>query len=155
MAEKSLDVEDAQLRLLTSGGLTREEFEKQRVKMGLTADQAQYLIDKYDILFTPRTVTHTTTIQYNERTAQTTGQQHGGLVTAGTPYMVGEAGRELFVPSYERADRSQRWPFGTGGGTINLVIQADRSQALDGWKIIEALQQVERRNGPLPITVRT
>ena len=34
--------------------MTREEFERQRVAMGLTAEEAQILIDKYDILFTDR-----------------------------------------------------------------------------------------------------
>ena len=157
MATASLDVEDAQLRLLTSGGLTREEFEEQRVKMGLTATDAQILIDKYGILFTPKSVSHDIkfyTRNLGDATGRLPGTQHGGEVAGGVPRMVGEAGPEVFIP----ATSGRIIPNGGhngSGGTINLVVQADRSQALDGWKIIEALQQVERRNGPLPISVRT
>ena len=157
LAETSLDVEDAQLKLLESGGLTREEFEKQRVKMGLTADQAQVLIDKYGIIFTPQKVTHD--VVFRESTRKTghsyAGTQHGGEVTAGVPRIVGEAGRELFVPSSNGRIVPHGSFGGGGGGVINLNIHAARSQPLDGWKIVEALQQVERQNGPLPIKVRT
>ena len=50
---KSRDAREAELELEAAGGLTREEFEKQRIAMGLSAEQAQVLIDKYDLIFTP------------------------------------------------------------------------------------------------------
>lgn len=42
----------------------------------------------------------------------------------------------------------------SGGSVVELNISADRSQPIDGWQIIEALQTIERQSGPLPIRVR-
>jgi len=66
-----------------------------------------------------------------------TGKATGGPVSAGTPYIVGERGQELFVPNQSGtiipADRTQQMLSGAGGGTsitIGTVInntQADLS----------------------------
>ena len=155
VADTSLDVEDAQLKLLDSGGLTREEFEKQRIKMGLTADQAQYLIDKYDLIFTPRTVTHM--VNYDERTAQTRGRQAGGPVTKGTAYTVGEAGPETFVPNTSgriipHSGRSRGGTPNVNHITINAGMGTDPNAI--SRALVEALQRYERANGPLPVHTR-
>ena len=101
-AEAGLAVEEAELRMAAAGGITREEFEKQRVKMGLTAAEAQILIDKYDLIFTPRSVSHSIkfyTKNLGDATGRLPGTQHGGEVQGGAARIVGEAGPEVFVPA--------------------------------------------------------
>jgi FtsZ-interacting cell division protein ZipA len=56
------------------------------------------------------------------------------------------------VISAAEADRMDK---GQNGTVIQLNINASRSQPLDGWAIIEALQKIEQTSGPLPIKVRT
>ena len=56
-----------------------------------------------------------------EHTYSTPGRATGGSVMAGRPYMVGEAGRELFVPS-QNGNIVPNDKLGSGGGTvINLT----------------------------------
>jgi hypothetical protein len=71
----------------------------------------------------------------------------GGIVTGPTLALIGEAGPEAVIP----LDR------GSGvGTTINLTVNA--GMGTDGGdvgrQIVDALRQYERRNGPVPITVR-
>jgi hypothetical protein len=71
----------------------------------------------------------------------------GGIVTGPTLALIGEAGPEAVVP----LSRS-----GGMGTTINLTVNA--GMGTDGGdvgrQIVDALRQYERRNGPVPITVR-
>jgi hypothetical protein len=71
----------------------------------------------------------------------------GGIVTGPTLALIGEAGPEAVIP------------LSRGGGvgtTINLTVNA--GMGTDGGdvgrQIVDALRQYERRNGPVPITVR-
>lgn len=52
------------------------------------------------------------------------GRAIGGNVQAGTPYMVGEQGRELFVPDTNGKIIPNSGLGGEGGGNINITIQA-------------------------------
>jgi hypothetical protein len=70
----------------------------------------------------------------------------GGIVTSPTLGLVGEAGPEAIIPLNR----------GGVGTTINLTVNA--GMGTDGGdvgrQIVDALRQYERRNGPVPITVR-
>jgi hypothetical protein len=85
----------------------------------------------------------------------------GGPVDAGTPYMVGEKGPELFVPSgYGRiidafstnkallSDAGGSMG-GSGGGnvTINVNVSPTADKAAIGQTIVEAISSYERRSG--------
>ena len=67
----------------------------------------------------------------------------GGIVTAPTFAMVGEAGPEAIVP----LDRAK----GLGGNTYNLVINAGMGTdgALVGREIVDAIKRYERASGPV------
>jgi len=112
--------------------------------------------------------TTTITVVTRHVTEGVPGRRMGGPVAAGSPYIVGEAGPELFVPTMagrivpNHDIRSSMTGAGgrgvalSGGGTtINLTVNAgmgtDGRQV--GRQIVEALKQYERSNGPVPIKV--
>ena len=89
------------------------------------------------------------------------GRATGGPVDAGTPYMVGEKGPELFVPSgygkivdafsTNKALLSNAGgSMGGGGGnvTINVTVSPTADKASIGQTIVEAISSYERRSGP-------
>ena len=68
-------------------------------------------------------------------------KQYGGSVTAGKPYVVGEKGPELFVPSQSGNIRNQQQLGGMGGGTtININVSANTKN--DAQSIAETIRQV-------------
>jgi hypothetical protein len=75
------------------------------------------------------------------------GRQHGGPVHSGNPYLVGERGPEIFVPS-------ANGHINPGGGmtaniTINAGLGADPNAI--SRAVVEALQRFERANGSIPV----
>lgn len=89
------------------------------------------------------------------------GKATGGPVDAGTPYIVGEKGPELFVPSgYGRImdafSTSKALLTNAGGGmgaggsnvTINVSVAPTADKAAIGQTIVEAISSYERRSGP-------
>ena len=84
----------------------------------------------------------------------------GGPVDAGNPYIVGEKGPELFVPSgYGRImdafSTSKALLNNAGGGmggggnvTINVNVAPTADKASIGQTIVEAISSYERRSGP-------
>ena len=86
----------------------------------------------------------------------------GGPVNSGTPYIVGEKGPELFVPSgYGRimdAFSTSKALLGNAGGsmggggggnvTINVSVAPTADKASIGQTIVEAISSYERRSGP-------
>jgi hypothetical protein len=85
----------------------------------------------------------------------------GGPVDAGTPYIVGEKGPELFVPSgYGRiidAFSTNKTLLNNAGGsmggggsnvTINVSVSPTADKAAIGQTIVEAISSYERRSGP-------
>jgi hypothetical protein len=90
------------------------------------------------------------------------GRATGGPVNAGTPYIVGEKGPELFVPSgygkivdafsTNKALLSNAGgSMGSGGGgnvTINVNVSPTADKAAIGQTIVEAISSYERRSGP-------
>ena len=80
------------------------------------------------------------------------GRQHGGPVSAGQPYFVGEAGRELFVPS--RSGRIE--PNGSigGGGVDAKALAKAVADALEGTRVDVDGRQLGRlvvRHQPLAV----
>ena len=84
----------------------------------------------------------------------------GGPVNAGSPYIVGEQGPELFVPSgYGRImdafSTSKALLSNTGGSmggggsnvTINVSVAPTADKAAIGQTIVEAISSYERRSG--------
>jgi hypothetical protein len=88
------------------------------------------------------------------------GKATGGPVNSGTPYLVGEKGPELFVPSgYGRImdafSTSKALVANAGGGmggggnvTINVSVAPTADKAAIGQTIVEAISSYERRSGP-------
>jgi TP901 family phage tail tape measure protein len=91
------------------------------------------------------------------------GKRLGGPVAAGSPYIVGEAGPELFVPtmpgriipnhrmSDSMTGRSGAVSMGAAGGSvINLTVNAGMGTngAEVGREIVDAIKRFERTNGP-------
>lgn len=156
-ASATRDVKAAELELLGAGGMTREEFKKQRVAMGLTAAEADILIAKYENLFTPRSVNHRVNIITRgdlnaDPTRRYAGRASGGPVSRGRVYTVGETGPETFVPSTNGS--IIRNGAGMGGGVINVTVNALDPQGA-AKAVVQALQAYERSNGAIPVTVRT
>lgn len=165
----------AQLKVAEQSDMTRGEFEAHLRSMGgLTEEQIALIIGEFEKVnafkFSDKTLTVNARLRGSSLARQaledqfsstTGGKAAGGPVTKGVPYMVGEVGEEVFVPDEDgtivpnhKLGRGGT-PLNGGGGTvINLIIPTDRRQPIDGWKIIEMLQQVERSYGPLPIKVR-
>lgn len=87
------------------------------------------------------------------------GKAVGGPVTAGNPYIVGERGPELFMPSSSgtiipnhamaSAASSGSALMAAGGTTINVAIEvgATADKASVGKAVVEAISAFERRSG--------
>lgn len=83
---------------------------------------------------------------------------NGGPVNRNTPYLVGEQGPELFVPSVSGTivpNGGSGGGVSMGGASINLTVNAGMGTngAEVGRQIVDALKQYTKRNGPVPITV--
>ena len=83
------------------------------------------------------------------------GRAVGGPVNAGTPYLVGERGPELFVPSgygkiIDNMATMATLTGGTpvaGGGGVNVTINLP--PGVNGDDVVDAIRRYERRNGPI------
>jgi phage-related minor tail protein len=91
------------------------------------------------------------------------GRRMGGPVAAGSPYIVGEAGPELFVPTMtgqiipnhdlrtSMTGRGGAASVASGGSVINLTVNAGMGTngAEVGRAIVEEIRRFERVNGPV------
>jgi TP901 family phage tail tape measure protein len=91
------------------------------------------------------------------------GRRMGGPVAAGSPYIVGEAGPELFVPTMtgqiipnhdlrtSMTGRGGAASVASGGSVINLTVNAGMGTngAEVGRQIVDAISAYEKRNGKL------
>jgi TP901 family phage tail tape measure protein len=105
--------------------------------------------------------TSTITVVTRHVTEGVPGRRMGGPVAAGSPYIVGEAGPELFVPtmtgrilpnhdiSGSMTGRGSRASLGGSQSTINLTVNAGigTDGAEVGRQIVDAIKSYERRNG--------
>lgn len=83
------------------------------------------------------------------------GRASGGPVAAGTPYLVGEQGPELFVPTGNGMivpNNQLNSSAGTaaGGITVNVASSILSTPAETGAAVVDALTAWSRRNGRLP-----
>jgi TP901 family phage tail tape measure protein len=105
--------------------------------------------------------TSTITVVTRHVTEGVPGRRMGGPVAAGSPYIVGEAGPELFVPtmtgrilpnhdiSGSMTGRGSSTSLGGKQSTINLTVNAGigTDGAEVGRQIVDAIKSYERRNG--------
>jgi hypothetical protein len=82
------------------------------------------------------------------------GRASGGSVMAGRPYMVGESGREMFVPAQSGTvitakDTAKMASGGGGGGTVNVTI--NMAAGTDPDAVVRAIQKYAQRNNGLPL----
>ena len=100
-------------------------------------------------------------LSYSSNYVEPQKRAAGGPVGAGMPYLVGEQGPELFVPSgYGRIIdafstnkallSNAGGSMGGGGGnvTINVNVSPTADKAAIGQTIVEAISSYERRSGP-------
>jgi hypothetical protein len=106
---------------------------------------------RIDVLVT-RSVNEVVT-RISSGTSSLTPMAAGGPVVGGRPYLIGEVGPELFVPSGSGTIVPNN-EIG-GGSVINLTVNAGMGAdgAQVGEQIVSALRQYQRRNGALPLTV--
>lgn len=155
--DASLNLKSAQEKVAEAGGLTRDEFVRQQIELGRTRTEAELLASEYDHLFTPRTVTHSINIRENVRTGQVGGEgiaghrASGGEVAEGMPYVVGEGGREVFVPDQDgsivpnhrlRRGGGEAAPMSVVNVTVNALDPGAAARA-----VIQAIQKYIRDNG--------
>jgi hypothetical protein len=82
------------------------------------------------------------------------GLAAGGPVSAGSPYIVGETGPELFVPTGSGTIMSNNRLSGlAGGGTVNVTVNMPAGS--NGDDVVRALQDYVRRRGAIPVPVGT
>jgi hypothetical protein len=79
-------------------------------------------------------------------TTSTIHRQHGGPVFPGVPYTVGEAGRELFIPSapgtiLPHGPTEQALSGGSGGQNIHLEATIPVTVTMDGKPIFQTIQR--------------
>jgi hypothetical protein len=84
-----------------------------------------------------------------ERERKAKGKATGGPVQRNTPYLVGEQGPELFVPSGSGAIRTNRQSMGGGTTIINIngVLDADSARR----SIEQVLRNSAKRIGPVDL----
>jgi hypothetical protein len=80
------------------------------------------------------------------------GRAAGGPVSIGSaPYIVGESGPELFVPSGSGTImNNNRLGMMGGGGDINVTVNMPAGS--NGDDVVRALQDFQRRRGAIPVT---
>jgi TP901 family phage tail tape measure protein len=110
--------------------------------------------------------TTTITVVTRHQTEGVPGRRMGGPVAAGNPYVVGEAGPELFVPTVtgriipnhdlrsSMTGRGGGAVSAAGGSMINVTVNAGlgTSGAEVGRQIVDAIKQYERRNGSVYVS---
>jgi len=75
----------------------------------------------------------------------------GGPVSMGSPYIVGESGPELFVPTGSGTIMNNNRLGGMGGGDINVTVNMPAGS--NGDDVVRALQDYVRRRGAIPVPV--
>ena len=80
------------------------------------------------------------------------GLAAGGPVVGNTPYIVGEAGPELFVPTGSGTimNNNRLGGMAGGGDTFNITVNVPTG---NGDDVVRALQDYVRRRGAIPVPV--
>jgi hypothetical protein len=78
----------------------------------------------------------------------------GGPISAGQPYIVGEEGPELIIPSAAGRVMSAPQTQGMLGGSTYQYVTVNMPPGADGDQVVSALRRWERSNGPIPVGVR-
>lgn len=143
-------------RLKAAGQITEEQLKKLTggpdgwqlvVNTRPAADALRRFADEYKIPITD--------IAPNVRWEIANARATGGPVAGGTPYLVGEKGPELFVPTGNGMivpnNRLNSIAGGAAGGiTVNVSSSVLSTPAETGAAVVDALTAWSRRNGRLP-----
>lgn len=143
-------------RLKAAGQITEEQLQKLTggpdgwqlvVNTRPAADALRRFADEYKIPITE--------IAPNVRWEIANARATGGPVAGGTPYLVGEKGPELFVPTGNGMivpnNRLNSIAGGAAGGiTVNVSSSVLSTPAETGAAVVDALTAWSRRNGRLP-----
>jgi hypothetical protein len=182
---KQQDLIDAALTFRDEAGPNWEQgFRQQMESAGVSADTIQRIIDKVkDLEGTIRDVNGSTIdIKANVRVPKfrfdqkgnyvtpsqigTAVFQHGGVVTGPTMGLIGEAGSseaviplnrqgmEFLVKALRETIAPIVGPSSGVGQPVNITVNALDPRAA-ARAVVEALQEYERGNGPIPIQVRS
>jgi hypothetical protein len=80
------------------------------------------------------------------------GRAAGGPVIGNNPYMVGENGPELFIPSsagrIKTNSDTARMAFGGNSGSV-MNVTINMAPGANGDDVVDAIRRYERRNGPI------
>jgi TP901 family phage tail tape measure protein len=144
--------------MIAEGRLTEEQVQRIIDRLG-EQGHAMDLIDGRVV--STRHVHTVETITVGSFQGQTTvpiaGQAEfrarGGPISAGRPYIVGEEGPELIIPSGAGRVMSAPQTQGMmGGSSYNVTV--NMPPGADGDQVVSALRRWERSNGPIPVGVR-
>ena len=141
-------------RLVDSHQITAEQAQITAFKIGLVGANARAASGSYDLIFNARTNGFTGVngvigqIQAAMRSGTGVplpGRAVGGPVSAGTAYLVGERGPEMFVSS-SSGSIVPNGQLSSGGITVNVTAGVGDPQSI-GAQVVEVLRQYERSNG--------
>ena len=149
-------VQESLWRLKAAGQITEEQLKKLTggpngwqlvVNTRPAADALRRFADEYNIPITD--------IPPNVRWEIANARASGGPVAGGSPYLVGEKGPELFIPTGNGMivpnSRLNSTAGSTAGGiTVNVSSSALSTPAETGAAVVDALTAWSRRNGRLP-----
>lgn len=141
---------------MLQAGYTQEEVNAYLQTLGLTPAQINTVlgVDISSALDNLRTFSNA--VEDLRTTYQGGGnvqfRASGGHVNSGQPYVVGENGPELMVPSGS-GNIVPNHALG-GGGSITVNISGAGSPAATGEAVVSALRAWQRKNGAIPISTR-
>lgn len=154
-------IQEALWRLKASGAITEEQLKaltggpkgwQLTVNTKPAADALRSFASEYKIPITE--------IAPNVRWEIANARAGGGPVGAGVPYLVGERGPELFVPTANgtivpNGQMGVRSGTASVASTVTINVNASplASPADTGAALLQALKAYERRNGALPLKV--
>lgn len=160
VANANDDLTAAQLLVAEQSGLTRDEFGENLRRMGnLSKEQIDIILAEFDKVNAFNFKAHTVIVNGKVvgfgMPSPTSGKAAGGPVSANTPYLVGEQGPEIMVPSSNGTIIPNNRLASAAGGTtvINLTVNS-LDPAGAARLVVQALQSYERQNGAIPVKVR-
>lgn len=153
--DAAYDLKDAEAAVAEQGGTTTEAMRTHLRSLGAyTETEIGLIIADLERI---------NAFQFNAKTIRITHQvtgggfqerQHGGPVSTGTPYLVGERGPETFVPAAAGRIVPTHRLNGHGAAPVyNVTINAGMGSDPNGIAkaVVQALQQWERANGAIPV----
>lgn len=156
LAQEFDDLKAAQLRVAEQSDMTESEFRRHLQNMGtLSQEQIDIIIGEFRRVDAFTFADKFINIRANDIvTGRHPGKAGGGRVQEGSPVVVGESGRELFIPdSSGDIIPNHRLNGSSGGGTtinFNISPQPFTDPNANAKAIVEYLDRYRRNNGRFP-----